>query len=625
MAERAIEPTPPDIHELARSRPLHHMDPAALSTLIQGAEIRRAEPGDTLFRLGDTEPKALFVLLEGAADLVYPSGETALREAICLLGISSYLDNQPYSASAVVTRPAQLAVVPFERIHTLSAKHPGLHDALEQVITQRIRARSYANQAPTGALARPARTAMNSPLATCRGSDTLMAVHSEMQARCIGSMGVLDDQGGLLGLVTAPDMAHAVLGTGYPPSAPVSSITRPTIPITPDTPLWRAEALQSELRQKYLVVMDEGKPAGMLSQTNILRALLMQESTALELAWNAANLKQLQRLYRDIGKVVRDAFESHRDASQAAWVISEFHLALQRRCIDLTLEEIQREGHGTAPRAYALVIMGSGGRREMLFEPDQDNGIIIDDAPGPLSEEEKQWFQTFCDRVNVNLGEVGYAICPGEIMARNPAYQKTLSEWQASFSRAAQYPGSKAARWCNIVLDFELLYGEDRLVDALWRHVLEALPAHPRALRALAMDDAEGRPPLGLFNRLVTPDRGPNRGKIDIKRQGLRIIANCARVHAVGSGIQETNTRGRVQALVRQGVLSPDAAESVIAAHEDLLDLLLAHQLSQCEAGTPLDKEVAVDDLHPLARRSLTLTMRVVKRFQENMHARFGA
>lgn len=625
MAAGAGGQTPPDITELAKSRPLHHMDPAALSTLIQDAEIHHAEPGDTLFRLGDSEPGALFVLLEGAADLVYPNGETALREAICLLGISSYLDSQPYSATAVITRPAQLAVVPFQRVKALEGAHPGLHDALEQVITQRIRARSYANQAPTGALARPVRTAMNSPLATCRGTDTLMSVHGEMQARCIGSMGVLDKDGKLLGLVTAPDLAHAVLGTGYPPSAPISSITRPTIPITPDTPLWKAEALQSELRQKYLVVLDEGKPAGMLSQTNILRALLMQESTALELAYNASNLKQLQRLYRNTGKVVRDAFESHRDASQAAWVISEFHLALQRRCIDLTLEAVQREGHGTAPRRYAMIIMGSGGRREMLFDPDQDNGIIIDDEPGPLSDQEKQWFQTFCDRVNVNLGEVGYAICPGEIMARNPAYQKTLGEWQDSVTRTAQYPGSKAARWSNIVLDFELLYGEDRLVDSLWHHVLETLPAHPRALRALAMDDAEGRPPLGLFNRLVTPDRGPNRGKIDVKRQGLRIIANCARVHAVAAGVQETNTRGRVQALVRQGVLSADAAESVIAAHEDLLDLLLSHQLAQCEAGQPLDKLVAPEDLHPLARQSLTLAMRVIKRFQENMHARFGA
>ncbi|NJN46533.1 MAG: hypothetical protein HC808_08700 [Candidatus Competibacteraceae bacterium] len=142
--------------------------------------------------------------------------------------------------------------------------------------------------------------------------------------------------------------------------------------------------------------------------------------------------------------------ENNRSAGMAVRALSEVHLAIQRRCIDLVLAEIQQEGKGEPPVPYAFLIMGSGGRKEMIIRTDQDNGIILADDPVTEAPETRRWFMDFCDRVNHRLDDVGYEWCTGDIMARNPDFHKTLNEWQQQISNITDLPNEKRARWSTI-------------------------------------------------------------------------------------------------------------------------------------------------------------------------------
>ena len=104
----------------------------------------------------------------------------------------------------------------------------------------------------------------------------------------------------------------------------------------------------------------------------------------------------------------------------------------------------------------------------------------------------------------------------------------------------------------------------------------------------------------------------------------MRIVANDARILALKSGIGVCNTTDRLDALVRAGVLSDDFGATVSAAYDELLDILLMHQLQQRSSGTPLDKEVAPQDLTAPAREALRVSMRAVKRFQERLQNDLG-
>ncbi len=112
---------------------------------------------------------------------------------------------------------------------------------------------------------------------------------------------------------------------------------------------------------------------------------------------------------------------------------------------------------------------------------------------------------------------------------------------------------------------------------------------------------------------------------IDIKRNGLRIIADAARIFALQNGVAVQNTTDRLTALVRIGKISNDMRESVSEAYEELLDMLLTHQIKQAENGEKLDKSINPEELTPQTRGSLRMAMRAVKRFQDSLQDEFSA
>ena len=212
-------------------------------------------------------------------------------------------------------------------------------------------------------------------------------------------------------------------------------------------------------------------------------------------------------------------------------------------------------------------------------------------------------------------------------------FHKTLTEWRQQVSRVANQPTEKAARWANVFFDFDLLHGDAGLVGALQRHVFEEMKRSPRLLRMMVAHDAEGKPPLGLFNRLLTQNQGKgktkgkgknkSKGTIDVKRNGLRIVADGARIYAVAHGLDTHNTGDRLSALVREGVLGADVATTVSIAYEELLDLLLEHQLTQLRRKENLDKKIPVERLPRLRYEALRLAMMADKQFQQRLQADF--
>jgi CBS domain-containing protein len=614
-----------DIEKLSNSGDLAGLAPEVLRDVVQRSELLSLRAGEAVYRAGEPYRNALYVVSEGAVELQRPDGETLRQASGTILGLSNYLDGEPYTSTAVALTDSAVLVLPSKTLQELEKRHPTLFNTLNHVIAERIRVRSMATQAIGGALARPVRSAMKAPLSTCPPDIPLRQAFALMQERRIGSLGVLTQEQQLLGLLTCSGVSEALaLNRASPDDSVIEAACQTPHTIAPDAPLWQAEENLHRYGVKYLVVMANGSAVGVISQSDILRSLISAQPNVIERAMEADSLEALQRLFSTIFQVARAARETNRLASRAVRAVSEVHLALQRRCVELTLVEMKSKGLGSAPRPYALLIMGSGGRREMLLDPDQDNGIILADQPGPPSAQERDWFTEFSQRLNTNLDTIGYVLCPGNIMARNPMFHKTLSQWKRQISHMASHPNQKAARWSNVVFDFDTLYGDESLTHALRAHVIRELQQRHVLLEFMVEDDAEGRPPLGFFNRLITAQDGDRKGKIDIKRNGLRIVCDGTRIYALSAGIASCNTSERLQALVRQGILSAELVESTNAAYEELLDLLLAHQIGQQESGQKLDKLIVPDDLSSRTRDMLRVAMRAVKRFQDQLQGQFG-
>jgi CBS domain-containing protein len=601
------------------------LNPLILDDLLEHATPKTAVPGETLFSEGQAFLGEVYILHSGEIEVRRPTGRTEKPMPGYILGLSSYLADTPYPATAVAATEAKLFVVSGAALWALEHRHPPFFDALNRLIAQRLRERSVSQAPIAGALMQPVMATMGTPLISCPADSSLRAAYDLMKVRHMGSLPVCETDGTLLGLLTYPTLtARLIAGGVNPETEPVRTACRAAQTVGTSTPLWQVEQLMEQNGVKHLVVVDNNRPVGMISQTDLVQALTSRLGSMRATVATADSISKLAELYLRMGDTAAETLEANRQARTAVRIISEVHLAIQRRCIELTIQHMENEGWGPPPIEFAFIIMGSGGRKEMMLNPDQDNGLILADGKETASATVKSWFEAFSDRANSNLDAAGYVICPGDIMARNPLYHKPLSEWQAQFTKLTAHPTEKAARFSNIVFDFRTLYGDESLTLALRDHLRSQLLEKPRLLQYMVQDDAEGRPPLNLFNQLITQNEGGGEGKVDVKRNGLRIIADAARILALRAGIGNCNTNDRLNALVRQGELSSDFAGTVTAAYDELLDITLTHQLEQFGKGETPDKLVVPSKLSTSARESLRVAMRGVKRFQDLLNDKIG-
>ncbi len=614
-----------DAQRLRETPGFRDLAPAVLEALLGKSTKRRIDTGKTLFEAGQPFLDEVYIVRRGKITLQRANGRTDMATPGYLVGLSSYLGDSPYASSAIAGEDTELLVLTARDLREAERREPTLFDAINRLIGTGLRGRSVTVGLAGGGLTQSAASIMTSPLSTCSADANIRDALQSMLREHVGSLVVVDAAEQLRGMVTFRTLAKHLAEPGVDAALePVENALQPATTIADDTPLWQAQDVQERDRCKYLVVTRDGRPVGMLSQTDIVHELRAHQSGPYSPISQATNYEELAERYLAIDAVAASALETNRRARVAIRILSETHLAIQRRCTELTLAEHEAEGHGKPPVDYALIIMGSGGRREMMLDPDQDNGFILADHPDKEAKFIDDWFAQFGDRLNVNLDRVGYILCPGDIMARNPMYRKSLSQWKAQITSMTQRPNEKVARWSNIVFDFTAQYGNDALAHALRDHLNDELRSNPGLMKFMTEDDAHGRAPINWFNQLVTTDRPNGIEIVDVKRSGMRIVANDARILALKSGISVCNTTDRIDALVRKGVLSEDFGATVSAAYDELLDILLMHQLAQRRSNTPLDKEVAPQDLPAPAREALRVSMRAVKRFQERVQSEFG-
>lgn len=92
----------------------------------------------------------------------------------------------------------------------------------------------------------------------------------KMRDECVGSV-LITDGDELLGIVTDRQITHTVVAEGVDTNAvPVRDIMfTEFVPLEPDMDLLRAVRLQKELEMRRLPVVENGKPVGIVSVSDI--------------------------------------------------------------------------------------------------------------------------------------------------------------------------------------------------------------------------------------------------------------------------------------------------------------------------------------------------------------------
>ena len=208
---------------------------------------------------------------------------------------------------------------------------------------------------------------------------------------------------------------------------------------------------------------------------------------------------------------------------------------------------------------------------------DQDNGLIL---VGPVDSTALDAFRTDFSGA---LADFGFPPCPGNVMVRNPAWSKPLSDYLADFRRWVALPDETAHMNVAIFYDARAVAGDAQLLTTAKAALIDMIRGEQAYLAHFARAVDAFATPIGLFNNLVTSE-----GKgdaLDLKKGGIFPIVHGVRSLAIEHGLLETATDKRIARLCDIGVLQADFARELSQTFRFLLTLRLDGQLA-ASAGT---------------------------------------
>lgn len=274
---------------------------------------------------------------------------------------------------------------------------------------------------------------------------------------------------------------------------------------------------------------------------------------------------------------------------------------------------------GPPPVEFAFLIMGSEGRREQTLCTDQDNALVYADPDAGQAAAAGAYFRRLGEQVCGWLNDAGYALCKGDMMARNPAWCQPLSAWRQHFTTWIRTVEAQDLLQAKVFFDFRCAYGREGLLDPLQQTLRDELAANPRFFAQLAVNVLHFQPPVGLFGGIALQTVGEeHRRVVDIK-SAMTPIVDFARIYALRHELPARNTVERLDGLLAAGALTPESHDEIGQVYRALMQIRLENQLRALSDKRPVDNLVEPRHLTHLQRRILRESFAQIRHFQTRL------
>ncbi len=443
------------------------------------------------------------------------------------------------------------------------------------------------------------------------GIQAAAALMRDARVSCLAVTEGPDAPGGdrLVGIVTVRDMTNKALACGLPPDAPVARV------MTADPLTLPPTALGSDLLNLMLergighVPVTEGaRVVGILTQTDLTRFQAVSAGAMVHDIARAGAPREMAAVTARLPQLLAQLVGAGNRHEVVTRVITDIADACTRRLLALAERRL-----GPPPGAYLWLACGSQGRQEQTGISDQDNCLILADEAGA---EAGPYFESFARFVCEGLATCGYALCPGEMMATNPRWRQPLHVWRDYFRRWIAAPDSEAQMLASVMFDLRPIGGARHLFDALRDETLAAAARNSIFVGHMTANSLKHVPPLGLFRGFATIRSGEHKNELDLKMNGVVPVVDLGRLYALGGELREVNTRLRLEAALKAGLISGAGGRDLIDAYDLIAETRLERQAEEVRAGRAPDNFMAPSDLSDLERSHLRDAFVVVRTMQ---------
>ncbi|MDN4502309.1 DUF294 nucleotidyltransferase-like domain-containing protein [Alteromonadaceae bacterium BrNp21-10] len=418
----------------------------------------------------------------------------------------------------------------------------------------------------------------------------------------------------LVGIVTDRDIRNRAVAKRLDTDTAVAAImTSNPILISHQRTLFDATCSMTEHNVHHLPVVDTstGKPLGIITVTDVIR---YQRSNVLYLVGElskAKNLYELTRLSWQMPHYLATHAKRLGDFDIAGKVLSQATDIMTRKLISFFQQQ-----QGAAPFDYCWLVYGSQAREDQTMGSDQDNALLLAQKP---NEQQADYFKQMAEYVCRGLGKCGIKLCSGNIMASNPALRLSVDEAIDEAKSWVKDPTSQAVLNFHIFLDVRGVAGNRSLLNQL-QQVRNPLFKHPFFLGALARYSTQSVVPLSMFQKFNYESHRDIKDSINLKRKGVAIINDIARIYALASGLSMPSTVERLENIPSTSGLSRVDANNLRDIWLFLNRLRWRHQLK----NHVTDSCVSMSDLSSMEKHQLKAAFQGIKLAQHGILMNFA-
>lgn len=540
--------------------------------------------GELAFRKGERYHKGIYFLLSGEILLTHPNTHIQVACHNCPVGLSTFLGKTMYTMNAIAQSDCDLLFVHELCIYRLMELSDDFRSKLIKDIQIRLtHLDNSSNAFLMQSVYQTVSGVMSSPVITIQTGKSVVEAANIMKEHKISSLLVVNRKQIVKGLLTSNDLTRKFLVDlenniknqdveNYMDTEPV------TFP--PEFPI--VEAL-NELQitgKTHGVVMQNSKPAGIVSIHNISTMLFENSHLYCAHIDSMTNLDELKQVFKQIYRVARTLATSSRVSREELTALSSIHRAIHKKAFQLTSDAFKAEKNfKLTDYSYCYLLLGAGARREMDLRPQINNAFILaDDMPDTA---EKQ-FKEFAAKYHENLVNIGYYPhnSNDDVMTVNLVlkYSKWLEEIDGWSSKGSK---SNKKYALPMLIDVAALEGDIKLAWSIRNYVLKKAADRPAILTALVKQYPAIKIPVSQFGSFIVEKEGKYEGMFNLKTQALSYIVNITRLLSIYAGITDMGTIERIEHLERKKLISEELATQAIIAFDTITETLINEQVNQ--------------------------------------------
>ena len=570
---------------LKQYEPFHFIELDDLKNIVLNSNIITLQKGKSLFKINDPLHDSFYIVYGGVVHLTKILDAEEILHSKCyagnLFGLRPFFAKNNYVLNAIANEDAILYAIPIAVFKPYLTKYNAVLDYfLENFATQaKPKKENYQQFKSISEIDTSASDTNYSYFQDLQYTTNPTVIDANTSIKNVVLKMIADKSGHalitynnrLVGLVTDADVAKKIGAGLFQIEESITKILNPHfIVVDKNISVAEAQLLLLKNDSSHLCVTEDGTQnasiLGVVSERDVINSQSNNPGILIKEIKSAHSLDELKYIHTKYLDIIQNSFTKNIPIFHINAVASELLFSIIQRNIQMAIDHL-----GTPPARFVWLAVGSQGRKEQLYLSDQDSLLIYEDVAADKQRDVKYYFVQMAKMVIGNLESLGYKLCPNDHLASSVKWCRSLTEFALVYQDWMVSPNKKDNDFSSIFFDFEFLFGEVKIKDALKNHIFQKMKSNTLFFDFLGNKVLKLPEALTFFKKIAIEENGVNKDHFDLKQKGLQVYIDAARLFALSYGLKGiNNTYLRYKQLA---ISDPKNAEKYLDFAENYLQL----------------------------------------------------